>query len=458
MIGEIAAQAVERIEVFSWWVGFADPPSHAAKLTLTPRGGRFLRERALEGLAEDLPAAAVAEFLAALARDPVPQLDPALFDVPEAALRLHYDSMWTDDSPSHLFRVTLAAGRVLTVRAEAQHAFMLPLVVTDATGSASKTFDPRLSRAMAALLPDGYPEKERLAGQLGMLELDIERWTQEEGQSAAPAEVPPAPAGEGTEGPPDTQAVMNEIYRILSRQESPRERDQAERAGRLSERLLKRNSLEEVRDLLARGADPNVADEHGQTALMFADGPPLDRERFRLLVQAGADVEARRFDGLTGLHQACAGGMADAAGEWLRAGAGANARSPEGATPLMLAATWPEVVRVLLAAGAEVNAADQDGHTPLAYAILKQSFITAEGQLEALRLLLASGADVNRRDQKGITPLGHARQMLARAELHEEVCRAFNPDFDPSRGMEWDERRLAKAVCDLLASAGGRDG
>jgi hypothetical protein len=47
--------------------------------------------------------------------------------------------------------------------------------------------------------------------------------------------------------------------------------------------------------------------------------------------------------------------------------------------------------------------------------------------------------------------------MLARAELHEEVCRAFNPAFDPSRGTEWDERRLAEAVCGLLASAGGRD-
>src|SRR5215831_1355064 len=36
---------IERIEIFSLWVGFADPPAHAAKLVITRQGERFARER-----------------------------------------------------------------------------------------------------------------------------------------------------------------------------------------------------------------------------------------------------------------------------------------------------------------------------------------------------------------------------------------------------------------------------
>jgi hypothetical protein len=436
---------VERVEVFSWWTGFADPPSRAAKLTFTPTGASFRREQALAGPADELPASAVAEFLAALSREPVPQLDPALFDLPERALRSHYDSMWTDDCPGHLVRVTFAAGRVVTVRADAQHAFMLPLKISDEAGQ-RQTFDPRLSRAIAALMPEGYPERDRLAGVSGMLELNL--------QEPLAAEEPPGPVNKDlVSGGVDS--VVEEIYRIFRREESPRERTEAERAGRLAERLLRRNSLAEVRDLLARGADPSVADEHGQTALMKAASPPVDRERFRLLAQAGADVEARRFDGYTGLHLSCAGGMGEAAEEWVRAGADVQARTQEGATPLMLGAGWPAVVRVLLAAGADVNAADQDGHTALVYAVLRQCWVAAEGHLEAIRLLLAAGADVHRRDREGIAPIEHARRVLAGVHLQDEVRLAFNPDYEPPPEIEWDERRVAEAVCALLGSAGG---
>jgi hypothetical protein len=80
---------VERVEIFTRWVGFASPPSHASRLTITPAGGRFLRQLALAPAPDELNAESIAEFLAAVLREPVPQLDPALFDVPEAALVEH---------------------------------------------------------------------------------------------------------------------------------------------------------------------------------------------------------------------------------------------------------------------------------------------------------------------------------------------------------------------------------
>jgi ankyrin repeat protein len=189
---------------------------------------------------------------------------------------------------------------------------------------------------------------------------------------------------------------------------------------------------------------------------MAASWPPFNQLVFRELVAAGANVEARRNDGYTGLHLACAGGESLAASEWVRAGADVNARTSEGATPLMLAATWPQIVEMLLRNRADIHVADADGHTALVYAILKQSTILANEYLRSLRFLLARGADVNQRDREGVTPLEHAEKALARVRLEEEVLRAFNPNAEPFQVFEWSEKQLAEEVLRELRSARDR--
>jgi hypothetical protein len=467
--------AIQRIEIFSRWVGFAHPSSHSARLTITRVGSRFVRQQALAATRDELPEAVLSRLLRALARPAIPRLDPTVFDMPAAVIERHYSSFWTNDCPSHLIRIVCDDGRLITIRSEAQHTFMLPLQIGDSgTGAFFATFDPELSRALADLMPEGYLDRDRLAGRSGMLERDREEIEREDsaappgttpaGEESAPAQSGPVVAAEpaapsipsnheGSERAFSMEKVEAELFRILSRQESPREAEQAERSGRLSERLLKRNSLETARDLLARGADPSIADSVGQTALMHAASPPFDRDRFRLLVAAGADIEARR-DGLTGLHLACSGGEAEAAAEWVRAGADIRARAPGGATPLMLGATWPGIVRTLLDEGAEVNVVDEDGHSALVCAILHQSWVCAADQLEALQAMIDAGADVNLRDRAGVSPLGHAKKVLAEALLEEEVRLAFHPGTDLLFGREWNSRRLAEAVVALLAAAG----
>jgi hypothetical protein len=466
---------ITQIEILSHWVGFASPPSRSAKLTIRNVGDCFVRHQALEATSDQLPERVISRLLTALARPAIRRLDPAIFDVPAAVIDRHYGSCWTDDYPSHLIQIHCNDGRHITIRAEAQYAFMLPLkIVHSAIGAPYETFDPELSRALADLMPERYLDRDRLAGHLGMLEWardETERKLGETGPETASVcekseprsteSVPPAESAtasiemkvEESESTPSTENI-EDMFQILFGEESAQEAQKAEQSGRFSERLLSRNSLEVVRDLLARGADPSIADDVGQTALMHAAFSPFNRERFRLLVGAGANVNARRRDGLTGLHLACAGGEADAVTEWIRAGADAEARSPDGVTPLLLGATWPRIVRMLLNESAEVNAVDNDGHSGLVYAILHQCWVSAADQIEAMQTLINAGADVNLRDRAGITPLGHAKKVLAEALLEEEVMLAFNPVADRTPSSDWDRRKLAEAIVGLLTSAG----
>lgn len=74
-----------------------------------------------------------------------------------------------------------------------------------------------------------------------------------------------------------------------------------------------------------------------------------------LLVEAGADVRWRQFEGDTALHDAAAMGFAELVSFLVAHGADVNARDKDGETPLSMATRngHPEVVRILEAAGAK---------------------------------------------------------------------------------------------------------
>ncbi|MYD15240.1 MAG: hypothetical protein F4X00_16725, partial [Gemmatimonadetes bacterium] len=126
-------------------------------------------------------------------------------------------------------------------------------------------------------------------------------------------------------------------------------------------------SLEDVRECLEAGADPNDM-EWGPPLHLAARSTP-DPAVIALLLSSGADANAPNWDGWTPLHAAAeSNALAEVAGRLLDAGADPNARNREGVTPLHLAAHQnenPDIVTTLVQAGADPNSRGPDGLTPL---------------------------------------------------------------------------------------------
>jgi len=153
----------------------------------------------------------------------------------------------------------------------------------------------------------------------------------------------------------------------------------------------KRGDEAAVRSLLAEGADPNVAQGDGLTALHLA-AQAGNLEIAELLLVGGAKVEAQtRIGGYTALHVASQGAHGAVVSVLLAAGANTGAvTTTTGVTPLHLAAKamdGEDAVKALLEHGAPVNAQESSaGQTALMFA-------ASHGRTASVRELLSHGAD-----------------------------------------------------------------
>ena len=113
--------------------------------------------------------------------------------------------------------------------------------------------------------------------------------------------------------------------------------------------------------------------------------------RVRAFLEAGADVNVRNHKGQTALHCAAKAGFGDIVALLLESGAEVDARDGQGETPLASAlrstvkdkAKLLDVVGLIVAAGADIDHADLKGRAPRAIARAKRD---AQIWVEALRV------------------------------------------------------------------------
>jgi hypothetical protein len=123
---------------------------------------------------------------------------------------------------------------------------------------------------------------------------------------------------------------------------------------------------EMVREILRYHPMLEAQDSQGRTALFAAVSGPRSgdedvqrAECVRLLLQAGASVKARDYDGNTPLHGAY---EAEVAEELLKGGADVNARNKNGETPIF-AAYNAHTVLLYVRSGADLSVRDVVGHS-----------------------------------------------------------------------------------------------
>jgi hypothetical protein len=155
--------------------------------------------------------------------------------------------------------------------------------------------------------------------------------------------------------------------------------------------------ISKVKELLDKGADVNVKDQSGRTALMAA-GYFGYEDVVKMLLDNGAHVNTKDNAGITSLIWVC-----DSKREHIN------------------------VVKALIAKGADVNASNKKGET----ALMKASF---SGYSDIVKTLIANEADVNKIAYNGATALLAAKQK-GNQEIVQILKNAGAKDMDLVEGL-----------------------
>ncbi|MGP1685185.1 MAG: ankyrin repeat domain-containing protein, partial [Giesbergeria sp.] len=166
---------------------------------------------------------------------------------------------------------------------------------------------------------------------------------------------------------------------------------------------IQRNDASNVKDLLHRGFDPNTVDSNGSPGLCVALQVNSLRVAEVLIGAPATDVNLRNAHKETPLMFAALRGQSEMARLLIARDADIN---HPGWTPLHYAASGasnyqPEIIALLLEHSAYIDAASPNGTTPLMMA-------AQYGTSESLVLLLREGADPSLRNQLRLSAVDFA--------------------------------------------------
>ena len=172
--------------------------------------------------------------------------------------------------------------------------------------------------------------------------------------------------------------------------------------SQLLEAVSSRN-IDEINYIIDRGADIDTRDKYGGTPIHNALESSVTRQLrnidewsedgisetsnvdiVKILLDRGADIEAKNNVGNTPLIEAASIGDIDSLKALLNRGADIEAKNNDGNTSLIEAKTV-DILKVLIDRGADIEAKNNDGNTPLVEAAMY-------GQVERVKNLIFRGA------------------------------------------------------------------
>lgn len=179
---------------------------------------------------------------------------------------------------------------------------------------------------------------------------------------------------------------------------------------------IKRDDDRALRRLLERGLDPNLISPDGQHGLFLALAQESYKAAEVLLRAPKIDVNRANPSGETPLMMAALKGQEALVERLIKMGADVN---KPGWTPLHYAATGGHaaIVQQLLAAYAYIDATSPNGSTPLMMAAMY-------GTLAAVNLLLQEGADPSLRNEQAMSAQDFATKAQRR-DVAERIARAI---------------------------------
>jgi ankyrin repeat protein len=165
--------------------------------------------------------------------------------------------------------------------------------------------------------------------------------------------------------------------------------------------------LSPLQVLLKAGARVDAANDRGRTALMSVSYAGLDKIA-KTLLEMGADPNIQDGDGWSAVRWAAKGNQGRTVHLLCRWGGDPNSKDFEGWHTLMAASLegHRDVVKALIEEGADVNSSDKEGNTPLMTAAYG-------GNLDTVRDLIRSGASISALDKQGRSAADWAREGLA---------------------------------------------
>jgi ankyrin repeat protein len=182
-------------------------------------------------------------------------------------------------------------------------------------------------------------------------------------------------------------------------------------------------NADDVQALISHGADIEMRDEDGNTALFRADSL-----KAVTLLNLNAQLEARNTLGQTPLIYNCVAGNDDAVLVLLARFANVATCDLHGTTPFLAAAAHCrlETLKALAHAGADIHAKKRDGTTALMYALYNPDD-------RVFAWLLSRSPDLNARGLGDNTALGIAVQLRDQAKARGEAAGRYDKAINELR-------------------------